>query len=73
MVVPLFSVDRSKAGDYEVFEDTYQESHDLVSLEVQWASSFGNTSSYRTIGGSPVVLKGLDLKSQGPNHFFLSE
>ena len=34
MVAPLFSVDRSKAGDHEVFEDTYQESHDLVSLEV---------------------------------------
>ena len=45
MAVPPISVDRSKAGDHEVFEDTYQKSHDLVSLELQWASSSGNANS----------------------------
>ena len=38
-------MDRSTAGDYEVFEDTDRELQDLVRLEVQWASSFCSTSS----------------------------
>ena len=33
MAVPPISVDRSKAGDHEVFEDTDQELQDLVRLE----------------------------------------
>ena len=45
MIVPLIYVDRSTAGDHDVFEDTYWELQDLVRLEVQWASSFGSTSS----------------------------
>ena len=45
MAVPLISVDRSTAGDHEVFEDTDQGLQDLVGLEVQWASSFGSASS----------------------------
>ena len=45
MAVPLIYVDRSTTGDYEVFEDTDWELQDLVRLEVQWASSFGSTSS----------------------------
>ena len=45
MAVPLISVDRSTASDHEVFEDTDQELQDLVRLEVQWVSSFGNASS----------------------------
>ena len=45
MAVPPPNVDRSAAGDHEVFEDTDQELQDLVRLEVQWASSFGNASS----------------------------
>ena len=43
-VSPLY-VDRSTAGDHEVFEDTDQELQDLVKWEVQWASSLGSTSS----------------------------
>ena len=45
MTVLLIYVDRSTAGDYDVFEDTDWELQDLVRLEVQWASSFGSTSS----------------------------
>ena len=45
MAVPPIYVDRSTAGDHEVSEDTDWESQDLVRLEVQWASSFGNASS----------------------------
>ena len=45
MAVPPPYVDRSAAGDHEVFEDTDQELQDLVRLEVQWASSFGSASS----------------------------
>ena len=45
MAVPPIYVDRSPAGDHETSEDTDQESQDLVILEVQWAFSFGNTSS----------------------------
>ena len=59
--MPPIYVDRSTAGDHEVFEDTDWESQDLVRLEVQWASSFGNASSYQTRGGSPVALEGLNL------------
>lgn len=40
MTVPPIYVDKSTAGKHEVFEDTDQESQDLVRLEVQWASSF---------------------------------
>lgn len=36
-----------------VFEDTDQESQDLVRLEVQWASSFGNTEA---LGGPEEAL-----------------
>ena len=45
MAVSPVYVDRSTAGDHEVFEDTDQELQDLVRLEMQWASSFGSTSS----------------------------
>ena len=45
MAVPPPYVDRSAAGDHEVFEDTDQELQDLVRLEIQWASSFGSDSS----------------------------
>ena len=45
MAVPPICVGRSIAGDHKVFEDTDQELQDLVSLEVQWASSFGRASS----------------------------
>ena len=36
-VSPIY-VDRSTAGEQEVFEDTDRELQDLVRLEVQWAS-----------------------------------
>ena len=45
MAVPPIYVDRSTAGDRKVFEDTGWELQDLVRLKVQWASSFGSTSS----------------------------
>ena len=45
MAVSPIYVDRNAAGDYEVFEDTDWELQDLVRLEMQWASSFGSTSS----------------------------
>ena len=45
MTVSPTYVGRSTAGDHEVFEDTDQELQDLVRLEMQWASSFGSTSS----------------------------
>ena len=45
MAVPLIYVDRGIAGDYEAFEDTDRGFQDLVKLEMQWASSFGNASS----------------------------
>ena len=45
MAVPPPYVDRSAAGDHEVFEDTDQELQDLVRLEVQWASSFASAVS----------------------------
>ena len=38
-------MDSSIAGDHEVFEDTEWELQDPVSLQVQWASSFGSVSS----------------------------
>ena len=44
MAVPLIYVDRSTAGDHEVFEDTDWELQYPVRLEVQWAS-FGSASS----------------------------
>ena len=43
-VSPIY-VDRSTAGDREVSEDTDGELQDLVRVEMQWASSFGSTSS----------------------------
>ena len=43
--MPPIYVDRSTAGDHEVFEDTDQELQDLVRLEVQWASSFASAVS----------------------------
>ena len=42
MAVPPIYMDRSTAGDHEVFEDTDRELQDVVRLEVQWASSFGS-------------------------------
>ena len=36
--MPPIYVDRSTAGEQEVFEDTDRELQDLVRLEVQWAS-----------------------------------
>ena len=56
MTVPPIYVYRSTAGDHEDFEDTDGEVQDLVKLEVQWASSFGSASSYRTRGGSLVAF-----------------
>ena len=44
MAVPPIYMDRSTAGDHEVFEDTDQELQDVVRLEVIWAS-FSSTSS----------------------------
>ena len=52
MAVPPIYVDRSTAGDHEVFEDTDWELQDLVRLELQWASSFGSASSWQTREGS---------------------
>ena len=37
MAVPPIYVDRSTAGDHEVFDDTDWELQDLFRLEVQWA------------------------------------
>ena len=45
MTVPPIYVDKSFAGDHEVFEDTDRELQDLVRLEMQWVSSFGSTNS----------------------------
>ena len=45
MAVPPPYVDRSAAGDHEVFEDTDQELQDLVRLEVHWAPSFASAVS----------------------------
>ena len=56
MAVPPVYMDRSSAGDLEVFEDTEWELQDLFRLEVQQASSFGSTSSYWTIGGSLMAF-----------------
>ena len=44
MAVPLIYVDKSTAGDHDVFEDIDWELRDLFRLEVQWASSFGSAS-----------------------------
>ena len=44
MAVPPIYMDRSTAGDHEVFEDTDRELQDVVRLEVIWAS-FSSTSS----------------------------
>ena len=44
MAVPPTYVDKSTAGDYEVFEDIDWELQDLFRLEVQWASSFGSAN-----------------------------
>ena len=44
MAVPPIYMDRSTAGDHEVFEDTDRELQDVVRLEVIW-TSFGSTSS----------------------------
>ena len=43
--VPPICVDRSTAGDHEVFEDTDGELQDLVRLEMQWTSSLGSALS----------------------------
>ena len=43
-VLPIY-VDKSTAGDHEIFGDTDREFLDLVRLEVQWASSFSSASS----------------------------
>ena len=44
MAVPPIYVDKSTAGDHEVFEDIDSELQDLFRLEVQWASPFGSAS-----------------------------
>ena len=54
--VPPICVDRSTAGDHEVFEDTDGELQDLAGLEVQWTSSFGSAGSLWTRGGSLVAF-----------------
>ena len=61
MAVPPPYVDRSAAGDHEVFEDTDQELQDLVRLEVQWASSFASAVS--GLGEAPwwLCLNSLDF------------
>ena len=51
MAVSPIYVDRSTAGDHEVFEDTDRELQDLVRLEVQWASSLGSA-----VNGSEEAL-----------------
>ena len=51
MTVLLIYVDRSTAGDHDVFEDTDWELQDLVRLEVQWASSLGSA-----VNGSEEAL-----------------
>ena len=38
--VPHIYMDRSAAGDHEVFEDIDRELQDLFRLDVQWTSSF---------------------------------
>ena len=45
MAVPLVYVERSIAGDHEVFENTGPELQDAVRLGLQCASSFGGASS----------------------------
>ena len=40
-MTPIY-MDRSTAGDHEVFEDTDRELQDLVRLEMQRVSSFGS-------------------------------
>ena len=55
MTVLLIYVDRSTAGDHDVFEDTDWELQDLVRLEMQRVSSFGSASSYWTRRGSGVA------------------
>ena len=72
MTVPPIHADRSTAGKHEVFEDADQGSQDLVRLEVQWASSCGNTSSWWTRRGSMVALEGLALTAQGQQSLFPS-
>ena len=44
MAVPLVYVERSIAGDHEVFENTGPELQDVVRLGLQWAA-FGSASS----------------------------
>ena len=45
MAVPLIYVERSIAGDHEVFENTGPELQDVVRLGLQWAASSGSASS----------------------------
>ena len=45
MAVPPVYMDRSTAGDHEVFEDTGRELWNLVRSEMQRASSFGSARS----------------------------
>ena len=45
MAIPLVYMDGGPADDYEISEDTGQESWDQVRWERQWASSFGVTGS----------------------------
>ena len=45
-------MDRSIAGDHEVFEDTDQELQDVFILGLQGASSFRSASSWQTREGS---------------------
>ena len=45
VAVPSVYMDRSTAGDHEVFEDTGRELWNLVRLEMQCGSSFGSARS----------------------------
>ena len=62
MAVSPIYVDRSTAGDHEVFEDTDGHRQDLVRLEVPWASSFGNANlvDQRSLSGG-FYLNSLDI------------
>ena len=45
VAVPSVYMDRSTAGDHEVFKDTRRELWNLVRLEMQCGSSFGSARS----------------------------
>ena len=88
MAVSPIYMDRSNAGDHEVFEDTDQELQDLVRLEVQWALPLVvlalsrpekalqwllfHLLRYTFCGICGNELEGLALMLEDKNHFFLT-